>query len=287
MTDSVQIFMPKTACVGDTAELRYIFHTDVPLLPDDQTHADVPTDLPAFVKQSDNCTVLSATLDKFGSEYTLSLTIVGWKPGQIDFTPFTIQGFLIDLDPVQIYSVVEKTGAQGFRPASPPLVVPGTTVVLGIFAVLFLIVLSGAIFALFHIPAIADFLTQSRAERLARRNMRETLKKLRALAAKSNSMEDKRFCAAIQHIMRGYLSKRFAYNFASVHTAALYETISDICGGDLADEQDTMVQTLVSLFSRTDFIRYAEGRLNEEERETLLATATDVVSAIGGEHAVL
>ena len=290
MTDSIQIFMPENACVGDRAELRYIFHPESELLPENQTHTDVPLDIPSFANQAENCQLLSASLDRFGTEYTLSLSLVGWKPGQIDFAPFTIGGHLLDLEPVEIHSVVEKTAVQGFRPPSPPLVVPGTTAVLALLAVFFIVVLSGALFALFHIPAIADFLTKSRAERLARRNMRAALKKLHALAAKKDDFGDKPFCAALQHILRNYFTKRFAEDFASVHTSALYEKISAICGGELTDGQDVLLQEILSLFTRADYIRYASETaavLTPEEKDSLIESALHVVESLGGSDADL
>ena len=287
MTDAVQIFMPENASVGDRAELHYMFHTESPLLQEEESHVELPLEIPALLAEQEKCKVLSATLDRFGSEYTLSLSLVGWKSGQIDFSPFTLKGYTIDLKPIEFHSIVEKTGAQGFRPASPPLVVPGTSAMLALFALLFLVVLSASLFALFHIPAIADFLTKSRAERIARRNMRTALKKLRGLSARGGGLDDKSFSASLQHILRDYLSKRFSFDFASVHTAALYDTVSCICGADLTSEQEGLVQEILSLFTRTDYIRYASAVLQTDERESLLASALHVVEELGGAHADL
>ena len=286
----VQICMPESPCVGDKIEVRYIFHTETDVIDGEESRRDMTADLtalPAFIAQSENCTILSATLDRFGADYTLLLTFIGWKVGQIDFAPFALGGCLVNLEPIAIYSVVERAGADGFRPASPPLVVPGTSAVLALLAIFFLVALSGALFALFHIPAIAGFLTKSRAERIARRNMRLALKKLHGLSARGEGLADKAFCAALQHILRNYLSKRFAWDFASVHTAALYETVSGICGGDLTDEQDELVEKLLSLFTRTDYVRYASDSLKKDEREGLIASAKELVEELGGVHADL
>lgn len=273
----VQIFMPESPSVGDTAELRYIFHTDKDLIEGEATHRDLPVDMPVFSAQQEKCTVLSAALDRFGSEYTLSLTLVGWKVGQIDFSAFVLGDYLIDLEPVEFGSVVEKTGAAGFRPPSPPLVVPGTTAVLAVLAVFLVILFGVALFALFHIPAIADFLTKSREERRARRNMRVTLKKLRTLATKHASLDDAHFCAAVQHILRGYLTKRFYRDFAPVGSADLYAIFTELSGGELPEEQENAVQQILYLFNRTDYIRYAHANLNLGEREEILnAAATSV-----------
>lgn len=280
-TKPVQIFMPETACVGDTAELRYLFHSDANLIGGENMHLELPTDIPAFAAQREKCEVLSAALDRAGDEYTLSLSLIGWQVGQIDFAPFAIGSYTVDFEPITIHSVVERTGATGFRPPSPPLVVPGTTALLALIAVLFLLLLATVIFALLHIPAITDFLTQTRAERIARRNMRVALKKLRTLAATMDTSADGVFCAKIQHILRGYLSKRFSYPFATVETSDLYATVSDICGGDLTDAQDAMVQELLYVFNRTDYIRYAHAALNTGEKEILLSAAVDAVQSIG------
>lgn len=280
----VQIFMPETACVGDLAELRYIFHTDEDILGGGATHGDLPTDLPAFAAQGDRCTVLSASLDRFGSEYTLSLSLVGWKVGQIAFMPFALGSHTVQLEPVEINSIVEKTGAQGFRPPSPPLVVPGTTAVLAALAAVFLLLLAAATFALFHIPAIAAFFARSRAQRRARRNMRAALKKLRALATRRDASDDGSFCAAVQHILRGYLSERFVIPFAAVETSGLYAAVSGLCGGTLDEAQDAMMEELLYLFNRTDYIRYAHADLQAGEKEILLSVAVDAVESIGGAH---
>lgn len=277
----VQISLPETAYLGDTVEIRYIFHTDTEIFVcDDGTHEDLPTDWPAFAAQRENCTVLSASLDRFGTAYTLTLTLVAWKVGTLAFAPFSLGSYTVLLDPIEINSIVEKSGAPGFRPPSAPLVVPGTTAVLAVIAVLFLFVLAVAAFVLLHRSAVADFFVARRA----RRNMRAVLKKLRALALRHDDIDDHDFCAAVQHILRGYLSERFACSFAAVETGGLYAAVSAICGGALDEAQDAMMEEVLYLFNRTDYIRYAHADLPAGEKELLLSVAVDAVESIGGAH---
>ncbi len=276
----VQISLPETAYLGDTVEIRYIFYADTDLIGGDGAHADLPTDLPAFAAQREHCTVLSASLDRLGSAYTLTVRLVGWKVGTITFAPFSIGSHMVLLDPIAVNSIVEKSGARGFRPPSPPLAVPGTTAAFVVIAVLFLLVLVAALFVLLHLSAFADFF----AARRARRKMRVVLKKLRALAVRSDDTDDRQFCAAVQHILRGYLSERFACPFAAVETGGLYAAVSAICGGALDGAQDAMLEELLYLFNRTDYIRYAHADLPAGEKELLLSVAVDAVESIGGAH---
>ena len=283
----VQIFMPETVCVGDKAELRYIFHSELPLMEEDELHRELSVELPSFTAQSDRCTVLSASVDRFGHEYTISLMLIGWRVGSIDFAPFVLGDYLVDFEPVEIASAVEKNGAQGFRPPSPPLVVPGTTMVLGILAVVLFVCFALVVFALFHVPAIADFFTRTHAERVMRRNMRAALKKLRQLEIRQSGMTDQQFCASLQHILRGYLGKRFYRSFASVESGAVYETFVELCGGDLDDAQDAMVQQILGILNRTDYIRYAHEMLQDGERQQLVVQTSKVISEAGGSYAEL
>lgn len=277
----VQISLPEIASVGDTVEIRYIFHTDTEIFVcDDGTHEDLPTDWPAFAAQRERCTVLSASLDRFGTAYTLTLTLVAWKVGTLAFAPFSLGSHTVTLDPIEISSIVEKSGAPGFRPPSPPLAVPGTTAVLAVIAAVFLSVVAAAAFVLLHRSAVADFF----AARRARRNMRAVLKKLRALALRHDDTDDRDFCAAVQHILRGYLSERFACSFAAVETGGLYAAVSAICGGALDEAQDAMMEEVLYLFNRTDYIRYAHADLPAGEKELLLSVAVDAVESIGGAH---
>lgn len=277
----VQISLPETAYLGDTVEIRYIFHTDTEIFVcDDGTHEDLPTDWPAFAAQRERCTVLSASLDRFGTAYTLTLTLVAWKVGTLAFAPFSLGSHTVALNPIEINSIVEKSGAPGFRPPSPPLAVPGTTAVLAVIAAVFLSVVAAAAFVLLHRSAVADFF----AARRARRNMRAVLKKLRALALRHDDTDDRDFCAAVQHILRGYLSERFACSFAAVETGGLYAAVSAICGGALDEAQDAMMEEVLYLFNRTDYIRYAHADLPAGEKELLLSVAVDAVESIGGAH---
>lgn len=298
-----QFLLPKNVSVGDTAELHYMFQSEANLFWEDLTdphyvsdavkngRLELSLDTPAFLSLSDRCLVQKAVLEHVDAEYTLILTLVVWKVGEIDFPAFNLLAALnrpsngaeimIDLEPFTVLSVVERTQATTLRPPSPPLIVPGTTVYLVLFAILFVIAVTALIVFLTRIPAISSFLHDSRSVRQAKRYARRAIKKLRALDANNKKLEmlDKEYCAEIQKILRSYLQHRFHLPFKTMSTSELYGAFSELFDGEIPPEKEGAVDALTALFTRTDFLRYSENAQAVGEVEGLVPRAIEVVNS--------
>ena len=127
--------------IGDTVEVRYIFHSDVNLLFDDLdsdfSQLALSTDFRDFDALSDRCLVKSAGISRSASDYTLSLELVVWKTDVLDFPPFDLQalvlkslpsgkraasgGFWVDLEPIVVESIVKANGIASFMRHKPPM----------------------------------------------------------------------------------------------------------------------------------------------------------------------
>jgi hypothetical protein len=319
-SSAVQILVPKQVFVGDTAEIQYVFRSDVDFFPEQQSGGtkknslNLVTDCSAFVSRADDCLVKSAVLERNGYEYTLILTIIPWKSGMLDFPPFDLReltvrslnrnsklaspatrmSFPVDLDAVAINSLVEKTGATSFRPPSPPLVIPGTTwVIYGLIVLLICFVIFVFIF-IRRIPVISAAWENFCTMIFYRRSSRASIKQLRLILKKE--CDDAAFCEAIQNIMRGYLERRFDSAFASETTRCLSARFTELMGSSLSPEQESAVQELTELFYRTDYVRYARGSadamrqpaslyaaaLVAGERGTLAASSVSIINSLEG-----
>ena len=283
--DNLQLVMPKIIYIGDTVEVRYIFHSNATIFDGDfaikpSTKLSLRTDFDFFRANASNFTIKSANLEKLNSEYTLTLEFIPWKTGFCVIPPFNLANlvrftlesegilstsasnipFIISLSPIEVNSLVKKTGNHTFLPQSGPLTLPGTTLFLVILAIISLILFAVLIYALLHLPKIARFIENFTYLYSLKKNSRKTIKKLLALQKDSeNFTSDKDYAAQIQHILRFFLKKRFGTDFSSVTTAKIAPLFTELMGGDLSETQSAIVESLQEIFNRLDYIRYAEN----------------------------
>ncbi|WP_407428140.1 hypothetical protein [Treponema sp.] len=278
--ENLQIVLPKIIYIGDTVEIRYIFHSEAKLFGDEfqnpTAKLNLRTDFPAFLEKETDFSLISANLEKINSEYTFSITLIPWKTGFISFQPLNLVSlvtfsqkkenasflppFLISLSPIEVNSIVKKTGATSFRPLHPPLVIPGTTTLLIILAVLFIVLFSILLFALLHMPQISRFIGNLTYLYSLKKNSRKSIKKLIKLKKnQENYTSDKNFASEIQHILRDFLNNRFSQNFSSMTTQNLYSLFTDFSGGSLTVHQQNTIESLISIFTRLDYIRFARN----------------------------
>lgn len=274
--ENLQLVMPKIVYVGDTVEIRYIFHSDLNIFGDyfenPSAKLNIQTDHSIFLAREDSFTVQSASLEKINSEYTFSLSLIPWKTGLCTISQFNLSSliespenrpsapFVISLSPIEVKSLAQKTENHDFLPQASPLTLPGTTAFLAILAIFAFVLFAALLFALLHLPQIARCIEHLSYMYSLRKNSRQTIKNLLALQKNSSSFDlDKDFAAEIQHILREFLNKRFGHDFSSVATAKLYPIFTEISGGNLTDQQETAVESLLSIFARLDFVRFSEN----------------------------
>jgi hypothetical protein len=306
--ENLQLIMPKIIYIGDTVEIRYIFHSEAKIFGGDfsesaSTFLNLNTEYEFFKANAADFTVTKTTLEKQNAEYTLTLTIHPWKTGFLQIPPFnltslvnssldfsrirekhtmaiTFTPFIIDLSPIEIKSLVEKTGSHNFQPQVTPLTLPGTTAFLVILAIIAFILFASILFALLHLPKIARFLSNLSYLYSLKKNSRRTIKKIRQLQRKSSAIvTDKDFAEKLQHIMRDFLNKRFDTDFSSIVTSKIYSEFSELCGGTMSEHQENTVESLFSIFARLDYVRFAENgsflKENESNSENERITITE------------
>jgi hypothetical protein len=283
--DVEQVLIPKEVFVGDRAQIKYTFRSAVDffaLADKSRIENDTLTLLVSqkpFTDVADKCTVQSAVLIRNNLSYSLVITFVPWQPGRVDFAPFDLNvvasavpgkesstdeaHFIIDLAPVTIASLVERTGATALKPPVPPIVVPGTNYLIWSFAIIILILIFVAGIIIAKLPQLIEKIQTWKEQYGFYRNANSTCKKLHKLSERKN-IDDRTFAACWQVIVRAYLERRFATSFASVPSSRIEAYIWQLTGETISPEQQDTVHELNTLFSRTDYIRFAAGSVDSE-----------------------
>jgi len=285
MEDVIQILIPKEVYVGDTAELRFSFNAPVDLfagVPADKINDGellLNTENSSFKMQDYDIKQVSLRL--IGRTYTLSLIFVPWVTGTIKFPPFDLNAlihsdtkvsipeelankpFVITLQPVEILSLVKKYNALTLRSPLPPELLPGTNYIVWSFIILFVLLLFAVIFVLAKFPMISEkFYSLSESLALIK-NARQTKHKIRVLLKKKYS--DAEFAQEWQSITRKYLSARFSTSFNSITTNSIAKRIMNVTGDFMSNEQEDSIISLTSLFTRTDYIRFAKDSIDSRQ----------------------
>ena len=288
-TQNLQLVMPKIVYIGDTVEIRYIFHSEAKLFGGEFSDSpsaflNLNTEYDFFKANAADFAVTKATLEKINAEYTLTMTVIPWKTGFLQIPPFnlnslvnssldfskeisgssspmtiTFTSFIITLSPIEVKSIVARTGHKSFMPQAAPLVMSGTTAFLVILAIVSLTVFSVLIFILLHIPQVASFIKNISYLYSLRKNSRKTIRRLIRLQKDSRQIaSDKDFAGKIQHILRDFLNKRFGHDFSSITTNKLYSEFIELSGGTLGSQQEDTIAKLLAIFNRLEYIRFAE-----------------------------
>lgn len=274
-----QNLIPLEVFVGDEAELRYSFRSAVDFFPNADLVMEEEIDVSKFPFKNlnDSLTLKSAYFSRNDMEYVISLHIIPWRAGVIEFPPFDLFSILslsekdknknisysILFDPIEIKSIVEKTNLREMQPPAPPFIIPGTTYVIFAIAVAAVIIFALLLRALIKFGDIRRWYNHVKITRAYRRNSAVAIKKIKKLL-KNKKAGDIDFCAALQNITRTYLAFRFDYPFASASARGVREAFQKICFGEIPPAIDNSVEDLTSMFIRTDYIRYAHDSIESQ-----------------------
>jgi hypothetical protein len=295
-SDITQITLPKKIFIGDTVELRYTFHSPVDFFSDmDDSSASREINVKSllFKDETDDYTLVKASLKRSGLSYTFSLIFIPWRIGKIDFPPFdlaravygsTSPAFSIDMQPVTVSSILQKTDDTSLRLPAGPMLLPGTIYALYGIAVVIIILLVILIRLIVKWPVICTARREKKLLRSYARNAKELLRQLRRLEKAGSNISDRQFCAELQRLIRRYLDFRYGYHFSTVLTSQLMTAFDDVTAGTISDKKLQAAEILTSVMSRTDYIRYAhdsidsmrqpseqyEAKLGNTEREQLI-----------------
>lgn len=289
-----QIVLPNKVYIGDRAEVRLIFRSDMIMTPFDDS-SSVSLDAEFFSFFASECAVENVVLEHTGVEYSLVISFVPWKTGEIDFPSFDLGSLIsfskkndsapvyyIDVQPIPVLSLAEKIGASSFCPPQPPLLMPGTIWFIAGIAVILLFLLSLAVYTFIRLPLAIQLFRAFTNHYSMSRNSKCALKYLRKLAKNSKKIsDDANFCEQIQKILRNFMEKRFAFTMTVLSTSELEQAFSELYSLVNDETIKQLFDDFAGLFSRIDYIRFScheNTVLSEEERENLIKTATTLVS---------
>ncbi len=257
-----QVLIPQDVYVGDRAELRCLF-TGGSIESGSALSGGpiaVPTDTTEFLAISDTITVESGRLSAAGDDYTLIFYITPWEPGAIEIPPFTAGPFLITLPPVVIRSILERMPSADIRPPAPPMLLPGTAILVytAIAGTALTMALLSA--ALLKRKQIAGFI---RSHLFAARRVRRFLKVLRRIEREGTPSAAR--YALLSAELRRYLDARFVPAFSSATTPEMEELLREYGGA----EQSGYIREFCDISLRIDYIRFSPEGVHEISPEEL------------------
>ena len=308
--DTTQVVMPKTIYVGDRAELRYTFRSAVDFFADMNDSAlsrEIALKSLPFETDTDDYTILAASLERNGLLYTFRLFFIPWNTGSIDFPMFDISAavyggaaapFIIAVQSIEVSSILQDQDEAQLRESMGPLLLPGTMYAL-YFAALLSVILLIVIFRLVvKRESVRDAYKTWKLLRLYAKNAKELYRSLKRLERAGKKIDDAEFCMELQQLIRRYLDFRFGYRFSAVSSPAIMDTFEKIMAGAMSEKTQSGAMSLAAVLRRTDYVRYARGSIDSkkepaeqfaadlkaDERSSLIRIVRDAVERFEGDN---
>ena len=308
--DTTQVVMPKTIYVGDRAELSYTFRSAVDFfadMNDSILSRKIPLKSLPFETDTDDYTILDASLERNGLLYTFRLFFIPWNTGSIDFPMFDISAavyggaaapFIIDVQSVEVSSILQDQDEAQLRASMGPLLLPGTMYAL-YFAALLSVILLIVIFRLVvKRESVRDAYKTWKLLRLYAKNAKELYRSLKRLERAGKKIDDAEFCTELQQLIRRYLDFRFGYRFSAVSSPAIMDTFEKIMADAMSEKTQSGAMSLAAGLRRTDYVRYARGSIDSkkepaeefaadlkaDERSSLIRIVRDAVERFEGDN---
>ena len=308
--DTTQVVMPKTIYVGDRAELSYTFRSAVDFfadMNDSILSRKIPLKSLPFETDTDDYTILDASLERNGLLYTFRLFFIPWNTGSIDFPMFDISAavyggaaapFIIDVQSVEVSSILQDQDEAQLRASMGPLLLPGTMYAL-YFAALLSVILLIVIFRLVvKRESVRDAYKTWKLLRLYAKNAKELYRSLKRLERAGKKIDDAEFCTELQQLIRRYLDFRFGYRFSAVSSPASMDTFEKFMADAMSEKTQSGAMSLAAVLRRTDYVRYARGSIDSkkepaeefaadlkaDERSSLIRIVRDAVERFEGDN---
>lgn len=279
-----QIIFPKEIFVGDTANLKFSFRTNIDVyafvnkyqIKNDVISIDVADE--NFKSFCNDCTFKKFDIVRNGLNYTIDIVFIPWTTGEIDFDTIDLVSYLydseedsspdmrfyIDFIPFTISSLSESLGVSTLKPPAPPFTVPGTNYWIWslIIAIIIILILAGMLTA--RMPKIIAAYERWKKQAGYSRNAKSAVSSLSKLLRKK-SLTDSSFAELWQKIVRRYLNYRFNHSFSSVPSSKITDAIRELTGDMLSAEQEVALMSLSQKFVRTDYIRFAHDSIDSKQ----------------------
>ena len=220
-----------------------------------------------------------------------------WQPGEIEpgylevTTLPEVRGFLekirepvlVQLPKIPIASLADKTDARQLRPVAPPVLVPGSIYVVYGLAMVALVLLIGLVVLLARFQQVRLFFKGLASRIRLSRNYRITVRQLKGL--RGQPLDHRELAARLASIARTYLEGRFARPFTAAATSEIMLLLDEIFVGMLSEQQLAVVERLVVVLRRCDYLRYAPAaQLMDGEQEDLLQSLEDCIRCMEGKQ---
>lgn len=281
--EAMQVVLPIDVYIGDQAEIRYTFRSAIDFFSGNDSLDHIEIENP-FKGEEDKFSVIKSELYRNEMEYTLRIVIVPWVVGAINFPTFNLNDvlglnisnvknseenlseialFSVSLFPVNVKSIVEKTGNKEMMPPVPPIVIPGTTYFIFLIILCFVVFLILFFRFLFRFNSIRQKWIKYLKRRAFKKNAEDAIKKIKKLL-KTSKLTDIDFCSSLQSITRNYLEFRFDYHFKAISSSGIKSAFEKIFSNDVPSIVSIAVDDITAMFVRTDYIRYAHDSIDSQ-----------------------
>lgn len=298
-----QILMPKKVYIGDTAELRCSFNSDLDLFKQMQKNESKEFSITGFMSElnSKEYEIKKITFTNLNTNfYSITITFVPWKTGLIRFPAYDVDyGFcqayscentnnsslILSFDDVNIVSLTEQNSIYSPKGALSPLLLPGTTYKIYGIIVLCIILVIILIEAILKHKKIETFIRTQKLLAKYRKNKKLTLKALEKIL--KSDADDKEVSSQLQKLMRNYLEVRFDYPFSKCGASEIMTGFYKATCGLASEAKETAVEEIAAVFVRTDFIRYShnsygktKSSFNKNEKLVVIASLKNSIEKI-------
>jgi hypothetical protein len=277
-----QSVFPKAIYIGDKAELRCSFKSQIQILEAAASAQNFTQDLDYSLYDIKDIALQKGQSGQPDQDYyNLVITFVPWKTGKIQLPDFEIEGLgTIHFEAVEVLSLVEQENITDLRSYSSPLLLPGTTYKiygsLAAFVILFILLIR----LIIKWRSVVFWFNNTKLKRRYARSKKNTIKALKKLVQETS---DSQISTQLQKIMREYLELRLNYPFTKKLTSEMSIAFDQASCG-LADENRYAVfENIISIFVRTDYIRFSDSsdaKFEEGELSQILNNLIDDIEVI-------
>ena len=272
---SQQSTFPKAIYIGDKAELRCSFSSGSAL----QTGT---LSAQSFLQPIDFSLydINEITLQKSGTDYyTLVINFTPWRTGQISFPDFQLEGAgTLHFEAVQIKSLVEQQGVTDIKNFSSPLLLPGTAYKIYGGIAVFVVLLIVVIRLIVKWRSVVLWFKNVKLKRRYARSKKATVRALKALGSKNEAPAE--ICTKLQKLMREYLELRLEYPFTKTLTSEMSMAFEKATSGLADEKRQDAFDSIISIFVRTDFIRFSHTQKSKFEEGELASIIKNLIDAI-------
>ncbi|MCQ2590285.1 MAG: hypothetical protein MJ179_07670 [Treponema sp.] len=289
---SQQVLVPRQVYIGDSAELRCTFETESVLFRNLVAQkGNIELSKEYFMGELDasKWDVKNVVISSSGyNKYTLSVSFVPWRTGNIDLPAFDMGAalnsdaeiYVMGFQRFEVVSITKTQSLSSLRDIQSPLLLPGTTYKVYGLIILLLLLIIAIIRITIKRKKFVFFIKNEILLWKYRKNKKATFKQLLKLEQDKVSA-DNQIASEMQKIIRAYLEFRMDYPFTKLVTSEMMEGFYKATCNLLSDKKTFAAEEIIRVFVRTDFIRYSkDAAFNVNERQQLISTLMNSIETL-------